>query len=209
MGYASCESWEYDNHPNIQGLSQRCIATLIALRTNPTAFQPKLADTRSVHFELFADLAPQACPYLAGQYRGDNFPCLLNYNVKLVGGSGDDRVGVPAADNLIHMGIFGAKVMQLAQKLDELSKKLSRTQLLAVTVPVLADVLVHFLTVHPYANGNGHMGRFIVWILLGRFGFWQSSWPFDDRPPYDAALSAHRNGNFRPMEDLLFKSIGA
>ena len=39
-----------------------------------------------------------------------------------------------------------------------------------------------FVHIHPYANGNGHMGRLLVVAILGRYGYWLQKWTIDPNP---------------------------
>ena len=105
------------------------------------------------------------------------------------------------------MGRFNEEMRRVLAAIDAATPMLSPAKLLALVVPLLASILVEFLTIHPYANGNGHMGRAIVWILLGRQGLWPQTWPLDDHPPYDAPLKAYRDGNPDPLETLIYQCI--
>jgi hypothetical protein len=81
---------------------------------------------------------------------------------------------------------------------------------LAKLVSLLCLFLELFLTIHPYANGNGHCGRLIVWIILVRYGFIPTNWPLDAKPPapaYAKAISAYRDKNKLPLETLLMQCI--
>jgi Fic family protein len=59
---------------------------------------------------------------------------------------------------------------------------LSPEQRLRYLVALAAHVFVAFLTIHPYANGNGHAARLIVWSVFGRYGHWPKNWPVEPRP---------------------------
>ena len=58
----------------------------------------------------------------------------------------------------------------------------SQEKKLVVFCRFLSIVFVQFLAIHPYANGNGHIGRLIVWIFLKKLGFSQDFWSVNDRP---------------------------
>jgi len=56
---------------------------------------------------------------------------------------------------------------------------LPREQKLAYAVIFACSIFVTFLQIHPYANGNGHAARLVVWAILGRYGYWPKSWPIE------------------------------
>jgi Fic family protein len=67
-----------------------------------------------------------------------------------------------------------------------------------------------FLRIHPYANGNGHAARFLIWCLLSRYGYWPKGWPIEPRPPdppYTHLISEYRNGNWEPLEEFVLKTV--
>jgi len=68
-------------------------------------------------------------------------------------------------------------------------------------------VLVEFLRVHPYANGNGHMGRWIVWLILAKFGYWPKKWPLDTSPPYGRLIELHRDGDTLQLETFVLDCV--
>jgi Fic family protein len=87
---------------------------------------------------------------------------------------------------------------------------MSETDEVLHVVGIACQVFDLFLQVHPYANGNGHVARFIMWALLGRYGFWPVRWPIEPRlkdPEYISMLLRHRNGDRRPFIDHVFNCI--
>ena len=60
-----------------------------------------------------------------------------------------------------------------------------------------------FLRVHPYANGNGHSARLMIWCVLGRYGHWPRRWTVEPRPPdppYSDLIRRYRDGDKNPLE---------
>lgn len=211
LGPERCSNWDYEDHPDSSRIVRpRCRAILIELARGQLDAGSLILDTRSIHRRLFKDLTPAACPYLAGHYRGENFPSLRNYEVRV---AADPRVGVPAANVAANMLLFEQTVKGVIAALDAGSKlpdaQVSKAQKLLYLVNSAAAVHVEFLRIHPYANGNGHMGRFIVWCLLGKYGHWPKAWPFDDRPgsPYTQLISDFRDGNSDPLVQFILKAI--
>lgn len=159
---------------------------------------------------MFYGMMPEKCSYLAGNYRGSKFPCLVNYNVKV---GMDPKVGVTASMVPLFMAGFENGLSDALTKFEEKFNQQpspsaqQKAVLLAQFVGILSAFLVNFLTIHPYANGNGHMARLLVWVLLGRFGYWPVDWPLDSSPPYHVALTQYRNGTKTPLEQFLLKCI--
>ena len=161
---------------------------------------------------MFKGLTPSECAYLAGNYRGANFGCLIDYAVEV---QGDRTVGTPPEYVLIAMAAFGDRVSAILNCLQAASAKpnsvVPEEQKLLHLVVFAAEIHEEFLRIHPYANGNGHMGRLIVWCLLGVFGYWPKSWPLDDRPEpqneYGQCLMAYRAGSKEPLIQFMLKRI--
>ena len=166
------------------------------------------ADSRHIHRRLFKDLTPSECAYFAGHYRGSDYPCLRAYDVT-VGGSET----APAPHVSSAMELLASRVMAILACLragDETPHSLlSKEQKLLYNVVLAAEVHAEFLRIHPYVNGNGHIGRFIVWCILGTFGYWPRDWPFDDHPhaPYDVALNLYLAGQQEPLIQLMLHLI--
>jgi Fic family protein len=76
-------------------------------------------------------------------------------------------------------------------------------------VALASRAFVEFLTVHPYANGNGHAARLIVWSILGRYGYWPDRWTVEPRPdpPYLELIVLYRNGNALPLESHILQML--
>ncbi|MBR1154877.1 Fic family protein [Bradyrhizobium sp. JYMT SZCCT0428] len=77
-------------------------------------------------------------------------------------------------------------------------------------VQLLAAAFVYFLEIHPYANGNGHMGRLILIAGLRRQGIFITGWPLHPRPadpPYSEAIKQYRSGNKTPLEHFILSCL--
>ena len=109
---------------------------------------------------------------------------------------------------IAHTVLGGLNALDLANTLPD--GQLARHQKLIYTVTFACRVFEIVLRVHPYANGNGHAARFIVWAILGRYGFWPRSWPLDPRPPdppYSRLISEYRSGNHQPLEEFVIRAV--
>ena len=87
----------------------------------------------------------------------------------------------------------------------------ARTRLLA-TVAVACAVFELFLRIHPYLNGNGHAGRFVLWAILSRYGYWPGRFRIDPRPPdppYSELIVKYRNGVKEPLEQFVLHALAA
>lgn len=204
-----CQWWEYEKHPDAHLVGERCIAVLADLRRGVIEIVPSLKDMRGHHKRLFVGTTPDNCPYLAGHYRGEKFRCLEFLEVQV---AGDPRVGVPSGRVLFDIANFAAQIIAAGvSALDAAFQlpdaQLSQEEKLNYLVVFSCRVLVEFLRIHPFGNGNGHVGRLIVWLLLARYGYWPKRWPLDESPPYDKLLKDYRDGSFDGLEAFVFRSI--
>lgn len=204
-----CEWWEYKEHPHARALAIRCEAILHDLENGHLNVDASLRDTRALHYRLFENLTPPSQPYMAGHYRGEKFRCLRHLTVRV---EGDSRVGVlpdKVASELANLNghILAGGLKSLADAFALPDEKLSKAEKLSYLVKFACRVLVQFLRIHPYANGNGHIGRLMVWMLLAKFGYWPISWPLDDHPPYDDLLSKYRDNDEQPLEQFVLAAI--
>jgi len=90
---------------------------------------------------------------------------------------------------------------------DALPNGLSRNVVLARIVEHLALLLETFFTIHPYANGNGHAGRLLLWVIMVRHGFRPTKWPLDESPEYDEAVQSHREGRPLLLQTYLYDAM--
>ena len=80
----------------------------------------------------------------------------------------------------------------------------------AETGPAVRAVLGHFIFVyiHPYFDGNGRMGRFLMNVMLASGGYPWTIVPLDRRDDYMAALeSASVRQDIRPLARLLSELV--
>lgn len=162
-------------------------------------------DSRSIHRRLFVRLTPERCEYYAGHFRGESFRCLRYHEVKV---PNDPRVGSPAMQVPGLMKQLVIRLQTGLAKIDSLTEKVDQ-------LPSVVRLACHFLEltlrIHPYVNGNGHMARFAVWALLGRYGFWPNPnrWPIEPRPaePYISLIIDFRNGNQAPLEHFMLDML--
>ena len=209
MHPVDCPEWEYEHSPNHALVALRCIEFLKALRSGHVVHKATLLDTRGEHGKIFLGTTPARCNYFAGHYRGEGYRCLEFYGVKV---AADPRVGADPRRVVYEMAnlstvIINPGLAALKAAFECPDSRISPEQKLHYLVVFCCKVLEEFLRIHPYANGNGHTGRLIVWVLLAAHGYWPQRWPLDESPPYSHLLTQYRNRVHQPLEDFVLKCI--
>lgn len=209
LNHENPNGWDYDDHPGRAKIKARCIilgSNLISRSGDFLEKKSRYKDTRRAHKYIFRLFTPPRYTYYAGNYRGSNHPILKSYNVCI---PSDPKVGLIAPRVKQQMAVFDKQFEESMDRFSGLfaSGKQSKAVLLVLLVEQLANYLVRFLTIHPYANGNGHMARLLVLAMLGRVGIAPAAWTLDDRPPYDKAIFDYRRGNFKPLARVILECI--
>ncbi len=191
--------WDYENHPRrVSLLKERIKALLIRLRQSAFAQPETAADTRVIHKTMFVGLTPPHFYYYAGNYRGT--PGLRCLDIYEVGVLADPMVGTVAEDVAKEMAALASDIRERIAKADEVNANtsLEEGERILEIVTLACEVFVRFLTIHPFANGNGHTARFLIWSFLGRYGLWPTSWTIEPRPEhphYDSGIYLYRRGS--------------
>lgn len=154
---------------------------------------------------MFKRTTPICFPYFAGNYRGDQrYKCLKDAQIRI-----GLFEGAPPS-------IVQQEMSALAQSIEanaaaiSVTPGLTQQDRLLFVVSVVCAALVAHQSIHPYANGNGHAGRFAVWALLLHYGYVPRSWPLEERPPdppYSAHIAAYRFGNHQPLEAFVLNCL--
>ena len=209
-----CPKFDYSLHPDRhQVLGRQTRALLTALRRSELHDHELARDTRPVHRHLFSELTPNGYDYFAGHYRGESYRCLRFYEVRI---PNDPRVGFPA-ETVWHLmsklnEIVSGSLAGLDASHEIPDGRLPPAEKLSYTVAVACQLFVTFLTIHPYADGNGHVGRFCIWAILGRYSYWPERWPIEPRPPnppYLDLIRQYRDGNAEPLEEYVLQCLAA
>ena len=202
-----CPAFEYELHAKKKQVLPTRVADLlkdlVAGRVDTKAIA---LDTRDVHDRCFRELTPDCCAYYAGHYRGENFRCLLYYPV---GVQSDPRVGCPPQSVGAYMRELGDILGSAFIALDS-NASVSPRERLRYLVVIVARAFELFLRIHPFANGNGHAGRLLVWSAFGRYKHWPRKWPVEPRPTgsqYIDSIVAHRNGDPARLELYLLSML--
>lgn len=204
------KNWEYEKHPDHDTLIRsRTAALLKALRRGAHAFPDSCTNTRPTHQELFDSLTPVGLPYFAGAYRGENHRCLRWYSVKT---PIDRRVGARPEHVVASMVQLAVEIERAVSRFNfyRVSTTHSRGEVLKRLVPIVCNIFQVFLTIHPYANGNGHVSRFLAWSVLIYYGHIPRRWPIHPgfkTKSYSDLISKHRSGDVVPLERFVHYSI--
>jgi len=143
--------WEYRNFPGHEPLLEEASLKLLsALRAGTFDTLGFLKDTRGAHQALFGIFVPEEHRYLAGHYRGEDFPELKEYMVTVRGGN---NVGVRPSNVEFHIKRFKDRALGKVEMLDRLNKegKVKRRKLLIRTVEIACDLCCRF-TVGAHQN---------------------------------------------------------
>ena len=169
-------------------------------------------DTRPIHRDLFAGLGPAGHEYYVGNYRGFHKTCLRSYEVSV----GDPLACSKAVTVQADIARYGTAIVNAVEQIDRAivsaPRGLDPAQRTIAIVRVACEAFVRFLTIHPYADGNGHVARSLLWILLRHFGFIPDKWTIDPRPAfpdYGTMIAMHRRGTTAPLEQFVLTCISA
>jgi fido (protein-threonine AMPylation protein) len=205
MHPADCPTFDYSAHPERARVLASAACSILGGLARGANSAHSIAETRPVHHLLFAKLCPASYEYFAGHYRGENFRCLKHLQV---GVGGDNRVG--ASPSLVGglmaelaRGIrAGLAALNAANELP-ISRQFSDADKVVFIAALACRIFVQFLTIHPYADGNGHVARFCVIAIFAHFGFLIQGWQMEPRPTnpsYASLISTYRDGSPEPLE---------
>lgn len=207
-----CVPWDYSTHPDRPRLlTGRVEQFLRDVRMRGLLTASIASDTRVTHGHFFSGLTPPGIDYYAGHYRGEPLLCLKSYTV---GVRGDPSVGFQPSIVLENMARVGRAIDAGVTDLDRVHGDSSVTDQdrLLRTVRFACAIFELFLRIHPYADGNGHMARVIMIVLLDRYGYRPGRWPIEPRPanpPYGNLIVRYRRGDRVPLEDYMLARISS
>ena len=204
-----CPEFDYSLHPDCGVILPRTLKQAYSLlRERPPT--ELLVDTRPIHKLLFQELCPADQRYYAGHYRGEKFRCLESYPVGI---RSDLRVGHPPERVSGAMAAFGHSIEVDLAGVDaahaQPESRLSAADKLIFAVAFACRMFVQFLTIHPYANGNGHVARWMLNVAMWRHGYRVNNFPVEPRPPdppYTEMIYRYRNGEVEILEGYILKN---
>lgn len=116
---------------------------------------------------------------------------------------GQEVAVVDGQGRVIHRGAPSAMVTKLLKDLVSWYHKNKRKY-----TPIVLAVVVHnqFETIHPFADGNGRVGRLLLNNIFLRYNKPPVNIELESRREYYSALREYQeNGNIRPMIELILK----
>lgn len=159
---------------------------------------------------MFTGLTPPGLAYFAGNYRGTSgLKCLEKYEVET---NGDPMVGAPAENVAAEMKDLAEEVGAAIAKADQIDADESRPEdeRILDVITLACDVFVRFLTIHPFANGNGHASRFVIWAFLARYKLFPEAWTIEPRPThkhYGNGIYLYRRGSKERLLKAVLESL--
>jgi len=158
------KGWRYEDYPNANEiLKQNCDRVLQELLDlSPAVSIEMIKDTRRIHKTVFEQLAHGDQKPFAGHYRGEDFACLKNRR-------GSRRSQISDGLHATHCFTSPENVCDAMDRLKEGIDALFRN------IPLISPerhyqlalaTLMRFYLIHPYANGNGHIGRIMITYLM-------------------------------------------
>lgn len=182
---SNCD-WRYDLLPNRTQVLGDSSIEAVGLLNSRTACRELALDTRYAHEVLFRNLVPDSCRAFAGNYRGSER--LSSRGVMVPGAFVGDHAGFTAPNVASAMEEFAGRLDESFRALDalwdrgEFSHPDARHRSANLLIQMTAYHFWDFLRIHPYADGNGHAGRFLVRAILARYGYQASRFTVEPRP---------------------------
>jgi len=200
--------WEYEYHPNRATVESKCAEMHQRALTCKLLKQSIVEDTRPSHEEIFSEVVPLNAEHFAGSYRGANYPYLIGYGVRIGRYIGTQPNFVAKEMRELHQ-----QLVQFGEKYKEYEARVRpvRKQKIALLARMVSEYIVWFLSIHPYANGNGHMSRLLALVLFDMQGLQISGWDLDERPekPFDDCIVAYREGDPEPLTWYFYERLVA
>jgi len=158
---------------------------------------------------LFDKMATDDQLSFIGNFRGSSpagcHSCLTHYNVNI---DMDEGMPHPFVEGV--MKTLSLSMKRAAGIIDTLHRMDVPSSMKAYrAVEFACDAFSGFCRVHPFVDGNGHIGRLLVWAILVRYGYYPNGWTIDPRPggqldatgidEYTHRLRKFRQGDREPM----------
>lgn len=208
--------WDYEQHPNAASVLENANKVQSAIEQCAEENRALLKETRPYHDRIFSETVYEGFEAFSGCYRGANYYYLREYPVSVGGYNFQGEyvtIHTGTAPHLVEreMKEFHDLLVMAVKKIDELYNS-DRSKIgikLVLLARLLSKVVVDFLSIHPYANGNGHISRLLAWGVFLYFGFRGNNWQVAERPlqPFDSAISEYQKGNPQPMQAFFMQQL--
>lgn len=192
------QGWEYSDHPLSNTVEEACSFLVDRIKKDSSESTKVLKETRPFHRTMFENVTPPSMDYFAGNYRGAHFPLLDTYEVSIAGFPGTQS-------SIVHL-VMDKFHTELHKNLSSLSnffkdKNFSEEKKLIAFSSLVSVFFVNFLAIHPFANGNGHISRLLVFCIFKSKSIRCSFWKVPNRniEPPDCLIAEYRNGNKSPL----------
>lgn len=206
MENVSFFEWEYEGHSDRKSVEDNCNKTVAHFLENENDRDAFFKDTRPIHKAIFQNVTPDGHTYFAGNYRGAPYSQLYRRPVFI----GDDSGHPPelVAQAMEDFPIIANSLLNQFHNIMK-SNNESRAKKILYFSDFLSKIYVRFVAIHPYANGNGHIARLLVWTFLKRANLPLTFWTIDKRPerPLDDCIFYARRGDWRPIVEYFFIRI--
>lgn len=207
MGFEPIQNWEYNYHPQKETVDQACSDIARRVCNDDNELKSVLAETKKSHEQMFRHVVPWGKEYLAGNYRGSDFPQLKMRPVYIGPFRGARYDTVSRLMTGFHAEL-DAEFSKL--KVEAKSKGWDAKKKITAFCVLLSRFFVRFLAIHPYANGNGHISRLLVFCIFIGNAIYTPFWSIPDRNiniTPDELISKYRNGDKEPLLRAFFTLI--
>lgn len=200
--------WEYAANPSWAAeVQRRSLVAIDELGQGKVDVPGFLKNTKTLHKTLFDGLTPPGLPHFAGNYRGTLLTELHDYPIEVPSstpGAPPLLSGTPPGQVADKMRLFADRVDGALWSTDKSASNGKGQNFRLNACHRAAELVSEFCRIHPYVNGNGHIGRYIVWAFLSRYGILPVRWTVDPRPTlhhptYDYDVWRHQNGQPFPL----------
>ncbi len=158
------KNWRYQDNPNADDIIiQQSKYILKSILESPTEESiEQIKDTRNIHKTMFNQLVNNDNKVFAGHYRGEDFPDLIDR-------IGSRQIEISPSVWIKHRFVEPKNVLVELDKLKSIIEYLCNNRNILEKqqyYSLAVEILIRFFFIHPYVNGNGHMGRIVMTYLM-------------------------------------------
>ena len=168
---------------NMPSMAAEALVDLLA--ATPDERKAFLLDTRAQHENLYANFTSEQWAGCAGNYRGADIDGVRDYDVYL-----PFKVGDQVKDNILFATpeTVELKMETFAEAVEVYCSDAQSFSSPGEASNRAANLIVQFLSIHPFANGNGHITRLMFPVLISLTCFTiKPNWTINPSP-YDTSV---------------------